>query len=386
MIYLDNSATTQPYDDVLTTYTKVAETYFANPSSLHGLGVQTEKLVQQARKRMADLLHVHADELVFTSGGTEGNNMAIKGTALQHYTRGKHVITTQIEHASSRESFFQLEKLGFDVTYLPVNKDGRLSVEDVKRALRDDTILVSIIHVNNEVGTIQPIEEIGRLLRQYPKLYFHVDHVQGLSKVPLSFHEAGVDLATLSGHKIHGLKGTGALYVARGVTLSPLLTGGQQERQLRAGTENVPGIVSLAKAMRLSMEEMTHRLTHVTELKQMVLDGLTEIEGLTVNTPKQGSAPHVINVSIPGIKPEVLIHALEEHEIYVSTKSACSSREANASYVLTAMGRKESEARSAIRVSLSFHNTKKEVHRFLAIFQSTLAKLRSVMEEEKNDT
>ncbi|WLR50228.1 cysteine desulfurase family protein [Bacillus tianshenii] len=377
MIYLDNSATTQPYPEVLKTYHTVAHKYFANPSSIHGLGGETERLLTQSRKRCAELIGVKPTELVFTSGGTEGNNIAIKGIALEHQSRGKHLITTTIEHPSVDQSFKQLEKLGFEVTFLPVNEEGKVSSQDVQEALRDDTILVSMIHVNNEMGTVQPIEEVAAILKDYPKIFFHVDNVQGLTKVPLLLKD--VDLCTMSGHKVHGVKGSGLLYVREGVTLSPLFTGGIQEMQVRAGTENLPAIVAVTKALRLGFERMPSGIQKLEELKGELQKELEEINGVVVNTPRNNSAPHIVNFSALGVKPEVLIHSLEEYNVYVSTKSACSSKHADASKVIMAAGLGEERAVSAIRLSMSFETTKEEVELFLNALRAVLPKLQRIM-------
>ncbi|HLQ97319.1 MAG TPA: cysteine desulfurase family protein, partial [Candidatus Dormibacteraeota bacterium] len=226
MIYLDNSATTKPYPSVLASFQQVAEKYFANPSSIHSLGGETERLLTKAREQISQILQVHQEEVIFTSGGTEGNNLAIKGIALQHQNRGKHLITSQIEHPSVFDTCKNLEQLGFDITYLPVNQDGVISIDELKQSIRPDTILISMMHVNNELGSIQPIEEIGKIAKKHPKLFFHVDDVQGLGKVPLQLTDSGIDLCTFSGHKIHGLKGTGLMYINKRTKLFPLLHGG----------------------------------------------------------------------------------------------------------------------------------------------------------------
>src|SRR5690606_32602579 len=287
MIYLDNSATTQPYKEVLETFVTVSEKFFGNPSSLHKIGMEAEQLMERARQQIAEYFQVKPNEIFFTSGGTEGNNLAIKGAAFQFRSRGKHLITTAIEHPSSLEAFRYLETLGFEVTYLPVDEYGLVSVDDLKKAVRDDTILVSIIHVNNEIGTVQPVEEIGAFLKTKRKIIFHVDHVQGATKVPLNLYEANIDLCTVSGHKIHGLKGTGFLFVREGLMLTPLLHGGGQENGIRSGTENVAGIVALAKAVRLSFEKSKTMLARLHELKHYLMQELENIDGVVVNTPKE---------------------------------------------------------------------------------------------------
>lgn len=372
MIYLDNSATTQPYPEVLDVYQQVAETYFANPSSIHSQGGEAEKLLMRSRQQVADLLHVKAKEVIFTSGGSESNNLAIKGTALKYSGRGKHLVTTAIEHASTYEAFRQLESLGFEVTWLPVDETGHVSVSAVKEAIRPDTILVSIIHVNNEIGSVQPIEEIGALLRDYPKILFHTDHVQGIGKVPLDDTSAGVDLCSISAHKFHGPRGTGMLYVRDGVALMPLISGGAHEEGLRAGTENLPAIVAMAKALRMHLEDSQQKRSALHSLRTDCMQKLAAFSDIQVHTPHTETAPHIINFSIVGMKPEVVIHALERQGVFVSTKSACSSQSAGASRVLLAIGSTEEVASAAIRVSFSLKQTESDVDAFLQVLQRVL--------------
>ncbi len=379
MIYFDNSATTKPYKEVIETYQKVSEVFFGNPSSLHTLGKQAEKLLDQGREQISKLLQANKKEIVFTSGGTEGNNLAIKGTALQHKSRGNHLITTKIEHASNYEAFQQLETLGFEVTYLDVDHYGIICLDQLKSSLREDTILVSIIHVNNELGSIQPIKEIGEIVKQYPKAYFHVDHVQGITKVPLSFKQCHIDLCTISGHKFHGPKGTGILYVRQGVKLFSLFTGGVQEYNLRAGTENIPGVIAIAKALRMSMEKFVQNKNHLQQLRNHFIKSLNEIEGVVVNSPIEEAAPHIVNFSLPKLKPEVIIQSLGEQEMYVSTKSACSSKLAEPSRVLMMAGLGNDRAGSAIRASFSFDNTIEEVDEFILAMKKTVLQLKEVM-------
>ncbi|MCA0986370.1 cysteine desulfurase family protein [Guptibacillus algicola] len=377
MIYLDNSATTQPYDEVIEAFRKTALDYYANPSSLHRKGGEVERLVRQARGSIASLLQIDSDEVVFTSGGTESNNLAIKGTAFEHMNRGKHLITSQIEHASCMESFRQLEKMGFNVTYLPVGSDGQVSKSDLAEALTKDTILVSLMHVNNEVGSIQPIKELGTIIKENSRALFHIDDVQGIGKVSLPIPDT-VDLVSYSAHKFHGLKGNGLLYKRRNVSLFPLLSGGGQEKEVRSGTENVPGIVATAKALRLYLQQSQSNSEKLHHLKSKLQNELGAINEVVINTPRN-SAPHITNFSIPGIKPEVLIHALEEKDIFVSTRSACSSKTAEPSHVLTALGVSNARARSAIRISLSFQSTEKEIEVFLVELKKAIHKLKQVM-------
>jgi cysteine desulfurase len=378
MIYLDNSATTKPFPEVIDSFVTVATKYFGNPSSLHELGRQAERLLQQSREQIARLLHVKPNEIIFTSGGTEANNMAIKGIALHYKSRGKHIITTAIEHPSVSEACKQLEELGFDVSYLPVNEKGFITIDDLVKTIRDDTILVSVMHVNNEVGSIQPIKEIGKLLKNYPKIVFHVDNVQGVSKVPLHFHEAHVDLCTMSAHKFHGLRGAGILYIREGINLSPLLAGGEQEMKMRSGTENVAAIVAMTKALRMSLEMYEEKIDHLMKLKEAWIEQLSAIPDIQLNTPIDHSAPHIINFSLNGLKSEVFVHELAKHNIFVSTTSACSSKKKAPSKTLIAMGAEQKRAESAVRISLSFKNTFEEIPIAIDVIKKAIKKLQEV--------
>lgn len=379
MIYLDNSATTRPYPEVIESYAKAAQQFFGNPSSVHKPGIQAEQLLRQARKQISSLLDVKPGELIFTSGGTEGNNTAIKGIAYTYRSRGKHIITTSIEHPSVTNVCEQLKKDGFDITYLPVDEHGRVKISDIKQAIRDDTILVSIMHVNNEVGTIQPIEEIGQLLQNYPKIFFHVDQVQGVTKVPLDYYQANVDLATISAHKFHGLKGTGVLFVREGIRFDPLLSGGGQENNFRSGTENTAGIVAMAKALRLAMEASERKIKRMKEIQNYFFTELKKIPEVRVNTPLSFCAPHIINFSVPGFKTEVLITALSERGVYVSTTSACSVQRNEPSKTLLAMGLSEDLASSSVRISLSFENTLEEAQTAMQAIRECIDELNRVM-------
>ncbi|SFB25158.1 cysteine desulfurase [Lentibacillus halodurans] len=379
MIYLDNSATTKPEPSVLQSFYQASERFFANPSSIHQLGGEAEKLMAKAKEQASELLNVHRDEIVFTSGGTEGNNLAIKGIALEHQGRGRHIITTAVEHSSVDEAFKGLEQLGFDVTYISVDENGVISAEELNDAIRDDTILISMMHVNNELGSIQPVEEVGQIAKQYPKLFFHVDHVQGVGKVPLELTDSGIDLCTISGHKIHGLKGTGLLYVKKGTVLYPLFHGGNQEQALRSGTENLAGSVSLVKALRLIKEREHAGIKHMYMLQRILRKKLSEMDGVEVNTPED-AAPHIINISVPGLKPEVIIHTLGERDIYISTKSACSSKQTDESKILTACGHGTDRSTSALRISLAYDTTEEEIHIFLDALAEAIDQLKAVLE------
>ncbi|MBB5324476.1 cysteine desulfurase [Anoxybacillus tepidamans] len=378
MIYLDNSATTKPFPEVIDSFVTVATKYFGNPSSLHELGRKAERLLIQSREQVAALLDVKPNEIIFTSGGTEANNFAIKGVAFQYRQRGNHIITTAIEHPSVAEPCRQLEELGFEVTYLPVNENGVIDVEELARALRNDTILVSVMHVNNEVGSIQPIEQIGRLLQQYPKTFFHVDHVQGIGKVPLDLKKAHVDLCTMSAHKFHGLRGAGILYVRNGIRLSPLLAGGGQELQLRSGTENVAAIVAMTKALRMSLEAYERQSSRLLAIKEQWLNELKNIADIHINTPLDHSAPHIINFSLNGLKSEVFVHELAKQQIFVSTTSACSSKKRAPSKTLVAMGVEQKQAESSIRISLSYENTLEEIPVAIRAIKAAIKKLQEV--------
>ncbi|WP_186578368.1 cysteine desulfurase family protein [Aquibacillus kalidii] len=378
MIYLDNSATTKPYPEVIDSFSQVAQQFYGNPSSIHSFGLRSERLLNQARKQAAHLIDVDESEIVFTSGGTEGNNMAIKGIAFAHQNRGKHIITSQIEHPSVLETCRSLEEQGFRVTYLPVNNNGVISPIDLEKAITEETILVSIMHVNNELGTIQPIQEVGQIVSKYPKVFFHVDHVQGFGKISLDFYDCLIDLVTISGHKIHGLRGTGILFVKKGTKISPLFHGGEQENKFRAGTENLASIVSMVKAVRLILEQQQIKSDQLRALSNKLKKSLKTINGIMINTPEK-HADHIVNISIPGYKPEVIIHALAEKDIFISTKSACSSKQPDESAILVACGFDKEIRNSGLRISLSYENTIEEIEQFCTELQDVLLQLSGIM-------
>lgn len=382
LIYFDHSATTPPHPEVIETVRRTMESYYGNPSSLHRKGLEAEQVLKNARSVAAQFLGCKPSEIVFTSGGTESNNTAIKGVALQYRSRGKHILTTQVEHPAVYDVCRQLEEWGFSVTYLPVDGDGRVRLEDVQQALRPDTILVSIMHVNNELGTIQPVAEIGKWLKQFPKVVFHVDAVQGVGKVPLSLQEAGIDLLSVSAHKFYGPRGVGILYKREGLILQPLLMGGGQEAGVRSGTENLPGIAGMAKAIRLMQQLGTAENERLAGLRDRLRAGIAQIEGCVINTPVHGAAPHILNFSVPGVKAEVLVHALEERGFLLSTKSACSSKADEPSRVLTAMGLDRERAVASLRISLGRENTAEQVEAFLEALRDCVAQLRSYMKQK----
>lgn len=360
MSYFDHCASTPPYDEVVQTMMEVMRSQYANPSSLHRSGTEADKLIERSRSVIADQFQTRQGRWVFTSGGTESNNLALKGAAKQYRNRGNHIVTTQIEHASVYETLGQLEQEGFRVTYLPVNKTGHVELEQVKEALTDETILVSIMHVNNEIGTVQPIEQIGRFLKEYPKILFHVDAVQSIGKLPISLEEWGIDMLSGSSHKLRGPKGVGYLYVREGISLYPLFTGGSQEGGYRPGTQNVPGIVASAKALRMSFESMTERQKRMTGLKKQLIQIIEEIPELKLNG-SEPAASHIVHFSYPGMKPEVIIHMLEQHGIMASTKSACSSKDDKPSRVLLAVGASREQATGGVRISFGDEHEERDI-------------------------
>lgn len=376
MIYFDNSATTKVHPEVLTTYTKVSEAIWGNPSSLHKMGENAYNLLEQSRAQIAELLGCQKEEIFFTSGGTEGDNWAIKGTALEKGIYGKHLITTQVEHPAVLNSMKQLEKLGFEVTYLPVDENGRVSVEELKQALRKDTILVSVMAVNNEVGTIQPIKEIAQVLADHPKVHFHVDAVQAVGKglTDLIMDER-VDLVTFSGHKFHAPRGVGFLYKKSGRKLAPLLSGGGQEKNLRSSTENLPAIAAIAKALRLLLENETKNVAHEQAIRQKIFEHLQAFDKVTLFSQLDDKfAPHILCFAIAGVRGETIVHAFEDQGVFISTTSACSSKKGQVSSTLHAMQVDDKIATSAVRVSLDENNTLSEADKFNQIFDDIYQK------------
>ncbi|ALS27322.1 aminotransferase V [Paenibacillus sp. 32O-W] len=378
MLYFDHCASTPPHKEVIRTLAEVMERHYANPSSLHKPGAEANKLIERAREQAAALFGVKAEEWIFTSGGTESNNLAIKGAARQYRSRGNHLVTTGIEHASVYEAFRQLEREGFRVTYVPAGPGGHVSPERIREACTDDTILVSVMHVNNEVGAVQPIAEIGRWLRSRPKTLFHVDGVQSVGKLPVSLKEWGIDLFSISAHKLQGPKGVGLLYVREDVRLDPLFSGGQHERGLRAGTQNVPAIVAAAKALRLAIESQPLRLERMTRLRERLVRQLQAIPELVVNGDASSGemAPHIVHFSYPGMKPEVIVHMLEQNGVVVSTKSACSSKDDRPSRVLLAMGLPHDRAASGVRISFGDEHTEQDIDKLAAIIRTTVDTLK----------
>lgn len=370
MIYFDNSATTAVYPQVLDTYLKTTQRIIGNPSSLHELGNQAHRLLEQARKQVAELLAVDAEEIFFTSGGTEGDNWVMKGTAIEKQAFGKHIIISGIEHPAVSETAAQLEKLGFDLSVLPVDARGFVCVEELSKLIRKDTILVSIMAVNNEIGTIQPIKAISDILEEFPTIHFHVDAVQAIGKIAKEeWLTPRVDFAVFSAHKFHGPKGVGVVYWKKGRKLAPLLTGGGQEENQRSGTENIAGIVASARALRLYVEKNQEREGHVERLRNYLIEELGGFANVRLFSERnEGFAPHIVCFALPGIRGEVMVHAMEEKQIFISTTSACSSRKKTVGSTLHAMKVPEAEASAAVRISLDESNTLAEVEQFMIIF------------------
>ncbi|KRO18402.1 cysteine desulfurase family protein [Lacticaseibacillus saniviri] len=375
MIYFDNSATTKARPEVLDTYRKVSEDFFGNPSSLHALGDHANQMLQTARQQIAQLIRAESDEIYFTSGGTEGDNWVIKGTAMAKKPFGKHLITTSIEHPAVINSMKQLEKLGFDVTYLPVDHRGFVNVDDLKAAIRPDTILVSVMAVNNEVGSMQPIEAIGDLLEDYPTIHFHVDAVQAIGKgIMDALRHPRVDFITFSGHKFHAPRGTGFIYAKRGRLIDPLMTGGGQENDWRSGTENTPAIAAMAKALRLLLTDEQAHVAQQQAVRERIYNHVSQMPNVTMFSQLTPDfAPHILCFAVEGVRGETTVHAFEQHEIYISTTSACSSKKGTESSTLAAMHIKTNVATSAIRVSLDEANTLEEADAFNAAFDQVYA-------------
>ncbi len=356
-MYLDNSATTKTHTEVIESMTKVMNDYWANPSSLHGPGAQAEKLLRQSRQIVAQSLGARVDEIYFTSGGTESCNTFIKGCLQAYKGRGRHIISSPTEHPAVIETLNYYEKQGWEISWLKVDQEGFISLNDLENTLRNDTVLTIIMHVNNETGSIQPVEEAGRIISNKSKSFFFVDGVQGFLKIPLNLATSNIDGYSLSGHKIHGPKGSGALYVRLGINLIPLMHGGGQERKLRSGTENLPAIVGLAKAVQIfSLEEKKaqERLLRNQVKKGRFIEILKEeIPSLKINSSDlKRTSPYILNLSLPAIQGETILHALEEANIFVSTGSACSGKKKGYSRVLEAMNLEEEYLKGAIRISL----------------------------------
>jgi len=382
-IYLDNSATTRVFPEVAELMKVLMCEEYGNPSSLHRKGIQAENHIRYAKEILAGILKVNEKEIFFTSGGTESDNLALIGCALANQRRGRHLITTQIEHPAILQTMKYLESQGFQVTYLPVDKSGRIRLEDLQHALTPETILVSIMHTNNEIGSLQPIAEAGTLIkRMNPNTLFHVDAVQGFGKARIYPKRMNIDLLSVSSHKIHGPKGVGLLYVGDKVKIQPINFGGGQQTGLRSGTENVPGIAGMAKAAQMLYSHLEEDVDQLYRCKRHFIEGLKELDGVTVNgllpdgTCCEGTAPHVVSVSFAGVRSEVLLHTLEDAGIYVSAGSACSSHKPMPSATLKAIGVDKSLLESTIRFSFSVLTTSEELDYTLKVLYDKIPMLR----------
>ncbi len=380
-VYLDNSATTQPFPEVIQAVHETFEQYYGNPSSLHRKGFETEKVLKNARRLVAEAIGAAGSELIFTSGGTEANNLAIFGV-LGKLSRGNHLVASQVEHPSVLNVFKQLEQRGYQVTYLPVDGTGMVDLDELRASLEYHPVLVSIMLVNNEIGTIQPLAAISRILDTHKnKPLLHVDAVQAFGKVPFDVRKLNIDLLALSGHKFHGPKGVGVLYIRKGIQLEPLTYGGGQEAGYRSGTENVPGIAGMGMAAALAITGINANILKLAQLKEQLAAAVVrDIETVRINSPNTGDcAPHILNISFPGIKGEILLHALEQDGIYISTGAACSSRKNTPSHVLKAVGLSEAEIASAIRFSFSIRNTETEINYVIDKLTRRVRELRRII-------
>lgn len=361
--YLDNSATTPVSQGVKEIVIKTMMEDYGNPSSMHMKGVEAERYLRQAKEILAKILKVNEKEILFTSGGTESNNLALIGIANANHRAGKHIITTSVEHASVLNTVKYLEEQGFEVTWLPVDEHGHIRLEDLEAALREDTILVSMMYVNNEIGALEPVEEAAKLIHQKnPKTIFHVDAIQAFGKYRIYPKRQGIDALSVSGHKIHGPKGTGFLYVSEKVKIKPIIFGGGQQKGMRSGTDNVPGIAGIAEAAKEAYENFDEKTERMYELKDYLIEKLSAIDGVKINSKKErAGAPHIVNVSFVGVRSEVMLHELESHQVYVSAGSACSSNHPHISETLAGIGLSAEEIDSAIRFSFSDLTTKEEL-------------------------
>ncbi len=376
--YLDNSATTKCFDEVKDIVVKTMTEDYGNPSAMHLKGVEAEKYVKEAAAAIAKTLKVQEKEIFFTSGGTESDNWALVGTALANCRQGKHIITTSFEHAAVSAPLDWLKGQGYDLTVIPVDEKGNLSMEELEAAIRPDTILVSTMYVNNEVGAVVPVEAVAKLVHEKnPKTVYHVDAIQGYGKYRIYPKRAGIDLLSVSSHKIHGPKGIGFLYVSEKVKIQPLILGGGQQKGMRSGTDNVPGIAGLGIAARMVYEDHEEKIEKLRALKSYLAENLSAMERVVINGPApEDGAPHIVNASFLGVRSEVLLHTLEEKGIYVSAGSACSSHKRAASATMTAISADKERRESAIRFSLSEFTTKEELDHTLEEIRTVLPVLR----------
>ncbi len=379
-VYLDNSATTRTFPDVAELMSKIMCEDYGNPSSMHNKGVQAERYVRYGRETLAKILKVNEKEIYFTSGGTESDNLALIGCAMANYRAGKHLITTKIEHPAILQTMHYLEDQGFEVTYMSVNDKGQISLQELQNAMRKDTILVSIMHTNNEIGAVEPIAEAGRLIKSTnPSTLFHVDAVQGFGKYRIYPKRMGIDLLSVSGHKIHGPKGVGFLYIGEKVKIHNIIYGGGQQKNLRSGTENVPGIAGMAKAAEMLYNHLEEDAERLYSLKDYFCEGLRKIPDIRINNPEgMEGAPHIVSLSVAGVRSEVLLHALEDKGIYVSAGSACSSNKPHTagSATMKAIKLPEEFLDSTLRFSMSVYTTREELDYTLQVMYDIIPMLR----------
>ena len=376
-VYFDNSATTRPYDEAIDVMVGAMKTDYGNPSSLHLKGLDAEHLVKDATNNVCKALKCLPEEVVFTSGGTESNNMAIVGTALAKKRSGKHIVVSSVEHASVSAVMQFLIREGYEVTYIPSDEKGIVSPEAFKDAVRDDTILVSCMHVNNEIGSVMPVREIGIAVKaKNPNVYFHVDAIQSFGKIEVIPKNIGADLLSVSGHKIHAPKGSGFLYIKKGTLIRPIIYGGGQQKNMRSGTENVPAIAGLGKAVELTFTDFDKKIEHIKSLRDKLVKELTSLDEVYCNTDTEIGAPHIASISFVGVRAEVMLHALEDKGIYVSSGSACSSNKNKESAVLSAIGLDKKRLESTLRFSFAEENTAEEVDYAVDTIKQLLPMLR----------
>lgn len=375
MIYLDNSATTQVHDDVLTSFVQVNKQFFGNPASLHEMGVDANALLMRARTQIAELVQTTAEQVIFTSGGTESNNFAFYGVAKASAHKGKHIITTSVEHPCILEAAKRLEQEGYEVDYLTVDETGVISLEELRQTLRKDTVLVSIMHVNNEMGAIMPIREAAHIIQTNSRAVFHVDAIQSFGKLPISLAD-GPDILSVSGHKIHALKGSGILAMKKNIQIEPFIVGGGQEFGLRSGTVAVPNAVAFAKAARLAIEAMPQKAAQYAEWKADLFAFFASLGDYVkvISTPQ--GAPHIVSVGVKGLKGEILINALQKEGIIVSTSSACSSKQTKTSHVIEALKVPQAYKDGVIRISFGANTTSSDIQQFKGVFGKIVRQLK----------
>ena len=376
--YLDNSATTKAFDEVIEAVKSEMSEYYGNPSSMHIKGFEAEKKIKETTKIIASTLKCDESEIIYTSGGTEADNMALIGIARAYKRSGKHIITSSIEHAAILQSAEFLKEEGYEITYLSTDSTGVVNLKELENAIREDTILVSVMGVNNEIGTVEPIEKISEIIKKKnPNTLFHVDAVQAYGKIKLIPKKMGIDLLSVSGHKIHGPKGIGFLYVSYKIKIKPIIFGGGQQKNMRSGTENVCGIMGLGAAVKKIFDNFDEDTARMRELREYMINGLKECDGVMINgADLENSAPHIVSASVKGVRAEVLLHSLEEKEIYISSGSACASNKPAVSATLKAIGVDKDLLDSTVRFSFSVMTTKDEIDYALLNFKETIEKLR----------